>query len=222
MPKLNVSSKSTDWRAEALSNFPAFPFVLDGVTIASVEGFIQGTKFPPEHPTREIAFLSAGGYAKKLGAEAEQKFVWWNEEVIPYGSTAHHKLIERAIRAKFEQNADAMDALLATAGMQITHDLGIPESPTTSLPAVVFCDILIMIREEVLRDVLPNPQLIPGHYYRLKERPNGRESQHCKLTVGKYYKFLEWSGSNVMIETDVMNELASIHFSRLEPHGEQA
>ncbi|MCK9345279.1 MAG: hypothetical protein M0P64_04180 [Candidatus Pacebacteria bacterium] len=222
MPKLNVSARSNDWRAKALSNFTYFPFTLDGEVLASAEGFIQGIKFPPKHQMREIAFLSAGKYAKDFGAEAERKFVWWENQVIPYGTPAHHRLIERAIRAKFEQNADAMNALLSTAGMQITHDIGAPESPTTSLPAVVFCDILIRIREEALKIERPAPLFIAGHYYRLKEKPNGCESQHLPLAIGKYYKFLEWSGSNVMIETGVKGETASIHYSRLEPHDSEA
>ena len=44
MSVLNISSKSDDWRASRLSNFSADAFVLDGEKMASVEGFIQGTK----------------------------------------------------------------------------------------------------------------------------------------------------------------------------------
>jgi len=145
---LNIGSKSDDWRARRLSNFSADPFVLDGEKFASVEGFIQGTKFPEGHPTRQRAFQSIGKEAKRFGKEAERKLVWWKERAILYGSNEHHQLIERAIRAKFEQNKDAMRALLATEGMVLTHDLGTPDPPNTSLPARVFCDILMRIREE--------------------------------------------------------------------------
>lgn len=147
---VNIGSKSDDWRAQACSNFPAFPFILDGVCITSVEGFVQGTKFPDGHPTRVLAFASFGGAAKKLSKDAEGKLVWWNDEAIIYGSSAHHKLIEKAIRAKFQQNPSAMLALVCTAGEEVTHDLGKPENPNTSLPAKVFCEILTRIREEEL------------------------------------------------------------------------
>ena len=147
---VNIGSKSNDWRAQACSNFPAFPFVIDGVSLTSVEGFVQGTKLPEDHPTRAVAFASFGGAAKKLSKIAEGKLVWWNGKTITFGSSAHHKLIERAIRAKFQQNPSAMLALLCTAGEEITHDLGKPENPNTSLPAKVFCDILTRIREEEL------------------------------------------------------------------------
>ena len=52
---------------------------------------------------------SSGKKAKRFGAEAERKFVWWCGEEIPYGSQEHRDLIERAIRAKFEQNKEAVN-----------------------------------------------------------------------------------------------------------------
>jgi len=149
MSALNVSSKSIDWRARSLSNFSADPFLLDGVAMASVEGFIQGTKYPEGHLNRQKAFESVGAEAKRLGGRAERKFIWWNGKIIAYGTPEHHQLIERAIRAKFEQNKDAKTALLATTGMELTHDVGQPDPPNTSLPAKVFCDILTRIREEL-------------------------------------------------------------------------
>lgn len=147
---LNIGSESDDWRAKRLSNFSPDPFVLDGVRLASVEGFIQGTKFPENDPCRKRAFQSVGREAKRFGRDAERKFVWWQGQTILYGSREHHHLIERAIRAKFEQNLEALKALIATKEMTLTHDLGHPEPPNTSLPAKVFCDILTRIREEHL------------------------------------------------------------------------
>ena len=150
MPVLNIGSKSDDWRACRLSNFSADAFVLDGVRMASVEGFIQGIKFFYWDSTRRQAFESVGVEAKRLGKTAKRFFVWWQGRTIPHGSSEHHQLIERAIRAKFEQNSESMNALLATEGMTLTHDLGYPDPPKTSLPARVFCDILTRIREETL------------------------------------------------------------------------
>lgn len=147
---LNIMSTSPDWRAHCLSNFPAFPFILDGKTYASVEGFIQGTKYPPGHPNRESAFGSWGVAAKRLGDEAERKFVWYGDEVVPYGTEKHRDLIERAIRAKFEQNAGALLALMATRGLTLAHDVGEPDPPNTSLPRDVFCGILTEIRDDTI------------------------------------------------------------------------
>ena len=131
-----------------MSNFSPDPFTLDGETFASTEGFIQGIMWPEGDPNHAAAFASTGGKAKRFGATAERKFVWYRGETIPFGSPAHHALIERAIRAKFTQNPDAMVALAATKGLTLIHDLGRPESPNTSLPAAVLCDILTRIRWE--------------------------------------------------------------------------
>lgn len=153
---LNIGSRSEDWRAIRLSNFSFDSFDLDGVRFYSVEGFIQGIKFPEGDFNREKAQYLRGIDAKRLGRKAppERKFVWWKGEAFLYGSVKHHALIERAIRAKFERNEGAMKALLATAGMTLTHNLGHPESPHTSLPSEIFCEILTKIREESLKKIV--------------------------------------------------------------------
>ncbi|OHA46395.1 MAG: hypothetical protein A3A80_03480 [Candidatus Terrybacteria bacterium RIFCSPLOWO2_01_FULL_44_24] len=169
MLALNIGSQSEDWRARLLSNFAGTPFIIDDHHMASVEGFIQGIKYPEDHPNRARAFASDGYEAKRYGfkwslvkiqktslagrsmlgkVQRQTKFVWWNGVAIPYGSAEHHALIERATREKFNQNPEATEALLATGTLTITHDLGRPESPHTSLPAAIFCDILTKIRQE--------------------------------------------------------------------------
>ncbi len=147
MTTLNVSAKSDDRRAARLSNFSPDAFTLDGLAFASAEGFIQGIMWPEDHPNRAAAFASVGFAAKKFGRTAPRTAVWWGGQEIPFGSPEHHALIGRAIRAKFDQNPDAMAALLATKGLTLIHDLGRPESPTTSLPARVICAILTAIRD---------------------------------------------------------------------------
>ncbi len=80
---INVSSGSVDKAARRLSNFSKDGFVIDGMEMASVEGFVQGIKFPefPEEDTRrEITFRLSGFEAKSVGNEAVEfgyEFVWW-------------------------------------------------------------------------------------------------------------------------------------------------
>lgn len=156
---INISSGSGDWVERRLSNFSKDKFVIDGIEMASVEGFVQGIKFPEfprEDTRRDIAFRLAGFAAKRIGDEAREfgyEFVWWRGKAIKYGSVEHFKLNERAIRAKFEQNPEAMAALLSTKGKKITHELGGEENPRTCLPKKAFCDILTRIREEKLKDL---------------------------------------------------------------------
>ena len=148
---LNVSSTSTDWRGLALSNFGLSPFVLDGMLFASVEGFVQGIKFPEGNPRRDAAFASSGWPAKHLGDTADRSGAYWGGVCLPYGSPDHHRLIERAIRARIVQSKDLQEVLKSTADAVLVHDTGAgAESPTTSLPASVFCRILTEIRWELL------------------------------------------------------------------------
>jgi predicted NAD-dependent protein-ADP-ribosyltransferase YbiA (DUF1768 family) len=150
---INVSSTSTDWRGQALSNFGLSPFVLDGTLFASVEGFIQGIKFPEGDPRRAAAFVSSGWDAKRRGDTADRSGAYWGGERIPYGSPEHHRLIERAMRARIAQSRGLQEALRSTAGATLIHRVGTgAESPTTSLPVSVFCRILTEIRAELLVD----------------------------------------------------------------------
>ncbi|HFH4003656.1 MULTISPECIES: hypothetical protein [Pseudomonas] len=147
---LNISSTSADWRGLALSNFGLSPFVFHDMLFASVEGFIQGIKFPESDPRRLQAFHLSGWDAKQLGDLADRSGVYWNRQCLPYGSTQHHQLIESAIRARIDQSIGLQRALLSTNGLDLVHDTGRAEAPTTSLPAIVFCRILTAIREELL------------------------------------------------------------------------
>lgn len=163
---VNISSRvECPWVA-GLSNFPSAPFILDGQRWESVEAFIQATKVPD--PARQVEIAESSGYAAKKYGRAVKKdirrgfeegvgyTVLYQEHLIPFGSEAHYNLIARAIRAKFEQNKDFKQALLMTGRRPITHDLGHPESPFTSLPAEVFCQILMDLRHEYQQAELRN------------------------------------------------------------------
>ena len=151
---LNVSSTSEDWRGLALSNFGLSPFVLGDMLFASVEGFIQGIKFREDDPRRGQAFTSSGWDAKNLGDQADGSGAYWNGQCLSYGSPQHRQLIGYAIRARIMQSAGLQRALITTRGMTITHKVGEhSESPTTSLPASVFCNILTDLRNELLAEI---------------------------------------------------------------------
>ena len=145
---INIAFTSDDWRGVALSNFSLSPFEMDGVLLASVEGFIQGIKFPPGHPARDQAFLSSAWEAKHCGQGADKQFVYWADDQIAFGSADHHRLVERALRTRFAQNEGLRHLLGTTQGLEIVHQTGdAPEAERTSLPAAMFCRILDDIRD---------------------------------------------------------------------------
>lgn len=151
---INVAFTSDDWRGVALSNFSLTPFELDGVWLASVEGFIQGIKFPPGHPSREQAFTSSAWEAKACGKNADKQFVYWGGAQIEFGSEAHHCLVERALRARFAQHEGLRRLLESTQGLEIEHQTGeSPEPARTSLPVARFCRVLSDIRDAAAEPV---------------------------------------------------------------------
>src|SRR5580704_5743841 len=62
---LNITSRSP-MPLRLISNFAHAPFILDGISFASVEGFWQGLKFPDEGDRRRLAELY-GSEAKDAG-----------------------------------------------------------------------------------------------------------------------------------------------------------
>src|SRR5699024_5290361 len=114
-------------------NFELSPFVFNGILFASVEGFIQGIKFPENDQRRLQAFHLSGWDAKYLGDQADRSYVHWEGRFLGYGTTQHHQLIEDAIRARIAQSIGLQKVLLFTSGTILVHDTGRPESQTTSL-----------------------------------------------------------------------------------------
>jgi hypothetical protein len=49
------------------------------------------------------------------------KTLLYQDKEIVIGSTEHHELMKRAIRAKLEQTPDILETLLATEDKKLTH-----------------------------------------------------------------------------------------------------
>jgi hypothetical protein len=122
---------------------------------ASMEGFIQGIKFAPGEVMRTRAFQATGAEAKAFSALSTTGYVYWDGNIIPRRSKGHIALIEKALRAKFAENAECVQALLATRGFTLTQQTGQRELPNTSLPAKTFCKLLTAIRADFLRYTPP-------------------------------------------------------------------
>lgn len=150
MDPVNIGAKSEGSAERELSNFAAFGFWLDGTWFASREAFIMFLMLALGTIEREQVRTLTGFAAKRCAKFAKREFIWWNGQRFLFRGPEHVALIERGIRACFEQNPELMQILLSTAGRPLIHDLGHPERPNTSLPAKEFCAILTAIREENL------------------------------------------------------------------------
>ena len=154
---LNIASYSDDWRSRLLSTFAHTPFDLmlgdERARCESVEGFWQGLKWPAGSAERQRVFGLWGLEAKLAGATAPVGDIEVGGRRIARGSPAHHELAARAMRAKLEQNPAVSDALRATAGLRLTHELvdqhGDPVPDSVTLPKTVFIEIWTDLRSEI-------------------------------------------------------------------------
>lgn len=143
---INVTSLSADPAIAILGNFAPTPFKLDGRRYASIESFWQGLKFASESDRARLALLD-GRQAKAEGGAASQPATFaYGCETVTAGAWAHWRLMERANRAKFEQNADARAALVATGNRPLVHIVH-PDSKT--IPGVIMAEIWMRLREEL-------------------------------------------------------------------------
>jgi len=144
---LNITSR-LPVPLRAISNFAHAPFMLDGLSYASIEGFWQGLKFPDEADRRRVAALY-GGEAKTAGSSAPAADrVTYRGESIAVGTWAHWRLMERACEAKFEQNAEARHALIATGTRPLVHRV---KRDSRTIPGVIIAQIWTRTRARLAK-----------------------------------------------------------------------
>lgn len=141
---------------QKLSNLYPSPFTLDNIRYASVEAFWMSIKYPEWDPRRvEIRELS-GLAAKKSGKDAKDiKTLHYQGKEIIVGSSDHHALMKRAIRAKLEQNPDILNTLLDTGDKKLTHIVFTRHEnekfilhDSKTIPGEIFAKIYTELREE--------------------------------------------------------------------------
>lgn len=149
----NVASNSKNRIEKRLSNLDYAPFVFNGQTYASIEGFWQGLKFPEGSEMRAQVAEMSGLPSKMIGNTAEKSETFqYLDETYHVGLARHQSLMKLALRAKFAQNPDCLQLLLATGDAQIIHEPkmkdGTPYPDSTTIPAAVFSRFLMEIRDE--------------------------------------------------------------------------
>jgi predicted NAD-dependent protein-ADP-ribosyltransferase YbiA (DUF1768 family) len=141
---INVTSRHPDDQIRLIGNFAETPFDLDGRRYASVESFWQSLKFEDKAERRDIAGLKAP-IARSLGdKKGYGATVAYEDQVITVGTKDHWELMRRACEAKFAQNFDARNALLATGDRPLTH---VVRRDSRSIPGVIMAAIWMKIRK---------------------------------------------------------------------------
>ena len=144
---INIHSKKP-YPADALSNFAAHRFTLDGVPIASMEGFLQGLKEPDPVRQREICLLT-GPEAKARGGERDWKkdgLLYWQGKAVDRFSPAYRALLTRAYDALGKVPA-FREALRATDRAILLHTIGRTRRKDTCLTRREFLGQLYRLRK---------------------------------------------------------------------------
>ena len=131
----------------ALSNFAPHPFVLDGVEIASMEGFLQSLKFKNVDMQKYVCTL-VGKAAKYKGKDKkwwQTQTLYWQDKEYKRDSKEYQLLLNRAYNALY-QNEGFKKALEASKLSILTHSIGKNDESKTVLTQSEFCGRLMKLR----------------------------------------------------------------------------
>lgn len=146
---MDVGSNGS-YPCNALSNFAAHEFYLDGVRCASMEGFLQSLKF--ENPAMQEHICSLIGIgAKRAGQEKnwqKHQKLFWRGQVYPRRSREYQMLLDRAYLALYT-NKGFRAALKAAGDAVFTHSVGKRKEGETVLTIREFCSRLNMLRDKM-------------------------------------------------------------------------
>ena len=149
------------WRngglGKQLSNLYPYPFVLDDVRCASIEGFLQSLKQEGLEEQEIIAGLS-GFKAFKTGQIGndwkEKQVLFWRGQSLPRTSKAYHSLLIRAYDACFDQNQALQDALFETGVAVLTHVIGKHDPTDSVLTEWEYLFLMYRLRARAMQRVL--------------------------------------------------------------------
>lgn len=129
-----------------ISNLAHTPFTFDDLAYASIEGFWQGLKIPDLEQRLAMAMLSGGEAKGRGGALAWAPMFDYGGMAIVTGSPEHWALMRNARFAKFTQNSDARQALLATGERWLTHKV---RKDSRTIPGAIMADMWMRIRSRL-------------------------------------------------------------------------
>lgn len=132
--------------SSALSNFAPHPFVLDGIEIASMGGFLQSLKFKNIDMQKYVCSL-VGRTAKFKGKDKkwwQNQTLYWQGKEYKRDSKDYQILLNRAYNALY-QNESFKKALHSTSGV-LSHSIGKNDESKTVLTQAEFCGRLMKLR----------------------------------------------------------------------------
>lgn len=140
--------------ASSLSNFSPHPFTLDGIEIASMEGWLQSLKTSNVEMQKHVCTL-VGYAAKKWGKGKNwqtKQVLNWNGVEYKRDSKEYQNLLDRAY-SELAKNSSFRAALLATGDSTIEHSIGKTKISETVLTRQEFCSRLMKLRQLIKMEI---------------------------------------------------------------------
>lgn len=121
---LNISYKNQGLERK-LSNLYPYEFILDGVKLSSMEGFLQSIKTSNMIEQQKIWSmygLDAWRYGQKFNNWKETQTIHWLTRTIQRNSEEYQNLISKAYDCLFE-NEEFRQTLKESIGYKLTHNI---------------------------------------------------------------------------------------------------
>ena len=149
---IDIHSKGT-YPSDALSNFAAYEFVVDGILCASMEGFLQSLKFMRMSKQKQVCRLVGKGAKNAPGRLQNLRWkltqtLYWNGVRYKRDSAEYQKLIAIAYDALYE-NTDFKAALESTQNEKLCHSIGGQNPRKTVLTEAEFIKQLYRLRSKL-------------------------------------------------------------------------
>lgn len=156
MQYLDIYSKG-EYPADVLSNFYPNSFAFDGIDCASMEGLLQSLK--TKDPCRQKEICGYWGIqAKQAHRHRFANIGWkltgtlyWKGKPMKRSSDAYQRFLDKAYSALCS-NRNFREALLASAGRELTHKIGKSDSKRTVLTEYEFVTRLSRYRQQLLME----------------------------------------------------------------------
>lgn len=134
--------------SSSLSNFSPHKFILDGIEISSMEGFLQSLKFKSPEMQESVCQL-VGIAAKRKGKKKkwwQTQTLYWRGKEIKRDSEEYQELLDRAYTELYK-NTKFRKALEASGKAVLTHSIGKSNQSETVLTKSEFCSRLTKLRD---------------------------------------------------------------------------
>lgn len=149
---VNIDFRSSIEVESKLSNFNPYPFTIDGVECASMEGFLQSLKIdeiPVQHAICQLSGRIALRAGRQLPDWRPHQTLYWNGIGYNRDSEGYIALVTRAYNELADQCEEFRTWLLSTGLAKLTHKVGKACINDTILTEREFCTILTDIRSRL-------------------------------------------------------------------------